>query len=1422
MNFKKSLFLGIFLSAVFLMVNNGPLYAQIDNRLPFKHRVGNPGPDNNLFRIRGDFAIIGNTNLTLSEYEVEKDNSLNQMAYVDIDQDTTTTNSSSATLVFSQENDADASCSDILYAGLYWSGRAQQGLGLIFEVNTGNFPGQPQEINAEVQQLAGNDSIHYSSYFYYSNYLFDDDGLLFPQYVLYSNIGLGEILFNFENGGADRLKYSIEGEIMKPVTNLQITTSGNVTIATFDPISFSENGVIFTIDKLIRTSGTNGMNYFPEDNSMQITASGTYIPQVPKIVKFDKRKVKLKGPAASKYTEITATGNNILFPFEELREMYVGYADVTDYVKANGMGEYTLADLALTEGFGDNSGTYGHWGLVVVYQNPKMHWRDVTIFDGYSFVQSLSMEEATGEIEINGLGTVQDGKVDMKLGVMAGEGDRTIEGDFMEIINQEGEWTRLHHPLNTIENFFNSSIYTPVRNMDGTLFENPRNPNLLNNTGIDIAMWDIPNPDNSIIRNGQSSIRFRFGTKQDLYNIYALAFSVRSYLPVIQALNKIESIDGEAPGENPTVKPGQEITLSLEIRNLGEEATKDTRVVIPIPFNASFVSAQTIPVGYGTLSFDPDLGLAGSIIWDMGEVPLPSNPDEIIATLEYTLKITDDCLILANSFCEASVIINGSVSGIGSNSQSVFSNIPFIQGMEKDDCEGREIPGPVEVPIVGVMEFVELNCNDFELISGLGPIVLPDFCQGEPPVDLISLIFPSQQGFTVYFFSEEKSDAPLFNYNVNTSIPGTETVWVTEGPSSSCTGIRVPVILNVLPRTPVPMVYDIRTCSSDGLLEFGIYPNEDYKLIYYANNNPLSTPLDTIPKVDLSRPGNYSVWVSNFKEGECESRRREVKMEVPDCSLYPEITVNITPDIYAYSYLGELVTYTIELVNTGLLPLSDVYLMESLTQASWNIPLMEPGEKLVFVVTYAITNEDLAGGRVYNYTYTQGFSNIAGTLVASEDDVNIYVLPDGFLDYEVIAIDENCETNGDSFGTIELKFLNESQSGRYLLIREEDGREFSGYFENAKSFIVEVPSGIYSLTIFDTQDYEHRVPGSFEIKKRESVDFSLPSNVTACSIYSFVPESALVLEYRLIGPDGATIFPNGDNSFELNKSGMYTIRGIDPSGERCPVEKTFQATIKQPSNIEFDVLPFCSEEAFTTVKLRQDSQDLSIRWFKVESGEDVPILWADDNDMLFVENEGEYSVTLTDSEGCVIGKGRIQVSRSSINPPLLNQLYSICSSKKVGVTLEVGIDFAEAIWYKNEIALSNSLVFSAESAGVYTLEAKDKFGCEHIVHFEVEDKCMSTMRYPNSIVPNDPNRAFVIYPDNLVDWMEVLIQNRWGELIYFCEDSNPRSGKPSTCIWDGMVNNIKVINGSYMLQIRYRTKGQGETVLERGVILVMD
>ena len=108
--------------------------------------------------------MIGNTNLTLVDYGDDTPNSNNEMKYVDIDNDVNTFNSSSANISFSTENGANPSCSNIIYAGLYWTGRAHDGTSPNTFSVTKTVPGTvPQTVNNN-QTLSSGNSITYTSY----------------------------------------------------------------------------------------------------------------------------------------------------------------------------------------------------------------------------------------------------------------------------------------------------------------------------------------------------------------------------------------------------------------------------------------------------------------------------------------------------------------------------------------------------------------------------------------------------------------------------------------------------------------------------------------------------------------------------------------------------------------------------------------------------------------------------------------------------------------------------------------------------------------------------------------------------------------------------------------------------------------------------------------------------------------------------------------------------------------------------------------------------------------------------------------------------------------------------------------------------------------------------------------------------------
>ncbi|AFL86260.1 protein of unknown function DUF11 [Belliella baltica DSM 15883] len=899
-NFLKNIRFAVLAVVLVLFGGNLPTAtAQTQNVKPFVKRVGTPQPPNGVFNVRGDYTLVGNTNLTLQNYSDGGNNSSNVMVYVDVDGNPQTVNSSSANLVFSQENGADPNCSEILYAGLYWSGRATPGLGNTFDVTKGEVPGTPQQVNNVQQQVFHNDPINFSNYSLGISRVGGNNN----RSPLYTLEGDGDVYqFEFNNSTNNRVGWRVgTNGSFTPVSNLNVTTSGGVSTATFDPVSITIDGVTFSVSSLRRNSSNNGNSnsYTNSNNSLTLTANGTFTPMVPNTVTLDKRKVKLKGPGSASYTELTANANNILYPQGAQADIYAGYVDVTNYVKQNGIGEYTVADIALVEGNGGLTGYFGQWGIIVVYENSKMPWRDITIFDGYSFVQSPGNSAlSTGEFDITGFNAVQNGPVNLKLGVLAGEGDVGITGDFLEIRNAaNSNWVRLSHPLNTTNNFFNSTIYTPVRDANDDLVSNPRSPNLLNNTGIDIAMWDVPNPNNSIIGNSQTSTRFRYGTTQDLYSIYMVAFSVDAYVPDVEGLNLLTSLNGNPAGINPTVQPGEDITYTLEIRNRGTEAVQDLEVVIPIPFTASFsgdlsdIISQVNFSGGNAQSpiFDPTAGSTGSIIWKINNLPLPASgdPNDVLATLTYTLQATENCFVLAQADCEAFIETGGILRGKGAVSQSTFNSVPFITGFNNDgSCEGEPISTPVRINIVNALDWVQTNCQGANLELDFF------FCNVTAgiPVTEIRGNFPTG---TQFFSGPDPLNDTEFNEN--NPFPSTGGQFFAIPPNSSECVFQFDIIVTIVTTNPdIPTSEDLTFCqgenagnlsqfislSADGLAN-------DYQLFYFTEptgGNAISNPV-----INTSNSGEVTFWVAEGPSSSCIGDRVPVTITVNPNTAEPAV-----------------------------------------------------------------------------------------------------------------------------------------------------------------------------------------------------------------------------------------------------------------------------------------------------------------------------------------------------------------------------------------------------------------------------------------------------------------------------------------------------------------------------------------------------
>lgn len=541
---------------------------------------------------------------------------------------------------------------------------------------------------------------------------------------------------------------------------------------------------------------------------------------------FDKQKVRLR-KEGNPYIDIRAENSEILYPDRmKYQNIFVGYADVTDYVRQHGVGNYFVGDMALTEDYSTVLSLFGGWGMVVVYQAPGMKWRDITVFDGYAFMKVVVNTELVEErLPISGFRTAQSGDVNVTLGVMAAEGNVATTTDFMAILNADkNDYIRLKHGSNATDNFFNSSIYN-----GGT----KRNPMDKNNLGIDIAKFDLDNKNKQILRNNVTSTEFLYGTQHDDYSIFSLVFAVDAYFPQIQVDNNSTN-----PGvtNGGTVEPGAVLDFEVNVKNVGEEAVVDGKVTLELPWNAYYLGSDKD----GDVVWTPPAGapngatkgntLGGTLVWNINDIAKPNSPDDILHTLKYQLKVLDDIWLLKGSSCGVNLEIKGTVQGKGVISKDSF-NTGIVSGLNAA-CGNAPIYGPF-------VSTININ-NTAQLVSKGYPYGTKfyDGIPGSAGVNEVDQATVNQAGNQGVYYAV---------------IPGME---------ASC---YLKLDLSELYISTKPNVSDITHCDSNAPISYASHQlspegaSHGYELLYFTSLTTI-TPLNEAPVKLL--PGIYEYYAA--------------------------------------------------------------------------------------------------------------------------------------------------------------------------------------------------------------------------------------------------------------------------------------------------------------------------------------------------------------------------------------------------------------------------------------------------------------------------------------------------------------------------------------------------------------------------------
>ncbi|GAA0714205.1 hypothetical protein GCM10009430_07020 [Aquimarina litoralis] len=692
---------------VIILFLGGVIYSQ--ETVPFSNRISFPN-------IKGNLTVTGNDIVGVIEdangtsftnpnrsYNGTDNNGNNVTAYIDVDNDPTTFSSSEAALTVPRQD-----CSQLVYAGLYWSANYYMA-----RVNT--------PVNFAENEIASNSNT--GTAFIVNN------GPLAQQYVVRNS--------EFDNDTSDIERSPVSSYLVvaQPVNGCGITNvtelSGNIAVVqdggscslrekvvnaqnagAVGVVIVNDNGLLPRMigngpainipsvsignDDINNANFTNGnlISLLQLETSVvlaTLSSSGAddWISNLPltdprKQGPADFRNIKFKVPGGS-YADVTAssvvfdgyrnTPTNPLGNAANDEVPYVCYADVTSLLDSdNPFGTYTVANMNATQGFtSSGDAACGGWVLVAVYEDSRDQNRFISVSDG--FAQIFSGNDPI-EFSFSGFTTPPGNQpVDVRYAVASLEGDKNLNGDQLRILSTNNNLIALGESLGTVnpsDNFFNSSISS-----DGA-FITQRTPNSENTQGFDIDIFDLPNDNNVLVGNAQTSATFNMMTDRDRFSVFFNSFAVTIMEPELRIVKRVYDTDGVTNITGGNVELGDEIFYDLEIENIGSEDFVDGSVTITskLPDNTNLLEVvdASLPPGVTYIEESP-----GVLQFSIPSSIVESSNQDTPIFIRYKAAIVSGCSELREE-CSSEIIneVSASYTGLFSGVSAQTSSISGV------------------------------------------------------------------------------------------------------------------------------------------------------------------------------------------------------------------------------------------------------------------------------------------------------------------------------------------------------------------------------------------------------------------------------------------------------------------------------------------------------------------------------------------------------------------------------------------------------------------------------------------------------------------------------------------------------------------------------------------------------------------------
>ncbi|MFD2202127.1 hypothetical protein [Shivajiella indica] len=310
-------------------------------------------------------------------------------------------------------------------------------------------------------------------------------------------------------------------------------------------------------------------------------------------------------------------------------------------------------------------------------------------------------------------------------------------------------------------------------------------------------------------------------------------------------------------------------------------------------------------------------------------------------------------------------------------------------------------------------------------------------------------------------------------------------------------------------------------------------------------------------------------------------------------------------------------------------------------------------------------------------------------------------------------------------------------------------------------------------------------------------------------IANIYEEDPAQFEFYWIDPSGELV--GEDQFFQPTSYGEFQLE-VRPKGSLpCP-DPVKSFTIVQPITVveaTLEATPLCPDSEFGVISLFAELENVEkIQWYFIDINGQKEILPDFENETdIAVSQEGTYEVELINHIGCVLGSDLVLLIRSTDEiRPVTEEEYVICPFIGAGEEINPG-EFEEYAWYLNNDLISTEPTLLPTAVGNYTVEVTSREGCSYSTSFTVKENCEFQLVYPNAVQPSNPEKGFMIYSNYLVDELSVWIFNKWGQLMFYCNDPEISENKPS-CVWDGSFEGDFLPPGSYVLKIQYKNKNE--------------